>query len=423
MLFTSIGMSQNYTLVDSVFKEDQFLRTYDIKFDLARWQIQPQSLTFLNSYAQFLKSNPKLIIEVQMHSDGRGSKYRSSCLTCKRADAIVNYLVEKGVEEKRLIPRGYGGDMPIIYDEIDLNTKDTLRIVLNNTYINQFKISDKQKYESLHQKNRRVEFKILATDYISEEVIKDNNIQLYQQLLGEFTNFTVDNFGNIYTTNKDVIVKYNPNLDTLFSTSLKTMSVSTIEASKSFRVLLFDKNRGVISFLDNTLTDVNGSIDLAELDVLQAVQVCESFNGNAFWVLDQGGMQLLKVNQNFEVLSRVDNLNFLFENRDEPIQMFEKNDELIIHFKNQGVAIFDVFGTYLKFLPIKGKYVHKYNTYFNVLSSTDYTIYELPLLDKMFSLNLPNNKYNAFKLKGNKLYLLSDKGIDVYSFLNTTNNK
>ena len=218
------------------------------------------------------------------------------------------------------------------------------------------------------------------------------NIKFLDSIHGQFSNYSVDNFGNIYTTNQDVIVKLSPKSDTLFSASLKSLIPSTIESSKSFRVLVFDVERGIVSFLDNTLTNVKGEIDLADLNVLQSVLVCESFNGNTFWVLDEGSQQLLKVNQSLEIITRVENLNFLFNKKESPIQMFERNDELVIHFSNHGVATFDVFGTYLKFYPIKSKWITIEKDYLFSLSSNEIIMYHLKRLKKLYDLR-PSTLY------------------------------
>jgi hypothetical protein len=241
------------------------------------------------------------------------------------------------------------------------------------------------------------------------------NITFLDSIHGDFTKYSIDNFGNIYTSNKDVVVKYSSKIDTLFSTSIKSLMPSSLESSKSFRVLLFDKERGVISFLDNTLTEINGDIDLADLDVLQAVLVSESFNGDAFWVLDEGEMQLLKVNQYFEVISRIDNLNFLFENKKSPIQMFEQNDELAIHYPNNGIAIFDVFGTYIKYYSFKSQWINIKGKYLFSLENSKIKIYGLPLMDSYKEINLPNGNYCSFQIVNQKLYLKTDTSLLIFS--------
>ncbi len=229
--------------------------------------------------------------------------------------------------------------------------------------------------------------------------------------------FSVDNFGYIYTSNKDVLVKYNYDLDTFFSASLKTFFPTSIEVSKSFRVLMFDKERGLVKFLDNTLTPIEGEINLQDLDILQAGLVCESFNGNSFWVLDEENMQLLKVNQNLEIILKIENLNFLFQDSQPPIFMREYNDELYIYFPGKGVATFDVFGTLLKFYDIKGKWIQLIDDYVAVLESNTIKFYQTPLLDEVSEIVFKhtqsiNNK--RFQISNGKLYVQNNKGIYIY---------
>lgn len=397
----------------------------DIRFKLAHWELEENSFQDLESYVAFLIRNPNLVIEIQVHTDSRGSTSSSRNLPQRRAKAISEYFVAKGLDEFRFLPRGYGESRPFVEYKVDLLNGDTLsKQVLTEAYINQFKNKDPEKYEMLHQKNRRVEFVILSTDYrpfVTES--EKLQIKFLDSIQGELLNYSIDNFGNIYTTNKDVIVKYSPQLDTLFSSSLKSLVPTSIESSKSFRVLVFDKERGVINFLDNTLTDVKGEIDLADLDVLQAVLVCESFNGNTFWVLDEGGQQLLKLNQNLEIISRVDNLNFLFDKKESPIQMFEHNDELVIHFPNYGIATFDVFGTYLKFYPINSTWINIENNYLFSLKKDKINVFHLPLMEDYSILNLPDSNYTTFQIVNQKLYLKSKATLQIFSINETTNNK
>ena len=259
---------------------------------------------------------------------------------------------------------------------------------------------------------------------------QDNNfsVSLIDSIHGKSNEFSIDNFDNIYITTNDVILKLNSNLDTLFSTSLKSFFPSSIESSKSFRNLVFDDEKGTVMFLDNTLTEVYSDpvtvgFDLTDLDILQAVLVCESFNGNTFWVLDEANMQLVKLNQNLEIVTRIDNLNFLFENKESPIQMFERNDQLYIHFPNNGLAIFDSFGTYLKYIPIKSKWIDIQNNYLLSLNDNQITILELPFIDIVSILSFKNNGIKSFVIQKDKIYIQSDNSITIYSIKQKTNNK
>jgi peptidoglycan-associated lipoprotein len=130
---------QNYTLQDTVFNVGDVLITHNIKFDFNKTTIRSENYTFLDSMAFFLLENKNLVIEVSNHSDERGSNQYSTCLTCKRAKAIADYLISKGIGINRLLAKGYNGSKPLIKGA---------------------------KTEEEHQQNRRTEFKILRTDYV-----------------------------------------------------------------------------------------------------------------------------------------------------------------------------------------------------------------------------------------------------------------
>lgn len=391
-------------------------------FDLGKYDVNEQIEVSLKPTLEFLKQNPNLIVEIGVHRDSRGAKHASVHYSHARANSIRNYLIEKGINKLRLIAQGYMHTQPKVIFEIDSISGDTIsKVVLTEKYINQFKSSDKFEYERLHALNRRVELKIISTDFVLNE--KRTEVKLIYKMVGEFTNFSIDNFENIYTTSGDVIVKYNSTFDTLFSASLKSFIPSLIESSKSFRNLVFDNEKGSVKFLDNTLTEIYSEFDLTDQDILQSVLVCESFNGNAFWVLDEAGMQLLKLNQNLEVVTRIDNLGYLFENRDTPIQMFEKQDQLYIHFQNNGIAIFDIFGTFLKYIPLNSNWIDVQNNYLFALKNNQIEILEFPFLDKMTTLYFNLTEIKSFVNQKQKFYIQSNSGLYIYSVQEITDNK
>lgn len=252
-----------------------------------------------------------------------------------------------------------------------------------------------------------------------------------QQKLFEFkdslkkksTLFSVDNFQNIYTVNEDVIVKYNKQFDSLFSTSLKTIYPTSIESSKTFRSLIFDSERATVAFYDNTLTPINDNFSLTELDIIQGCLVAESFNGNSIWVLDEGNMQLLKVNNNLEIVLRIENLNHLFKDNFKAIQMFEYNDILAIHFKGSGVATFDVFGTFLKFYPLKSDWVYLKNNYLFSLKNNQLDVFEIPFMDLVNTQKLNFTGIDGFIFSQNQIVFHSASALYRYNIISSTNNK
>lgn len=390
-------------------------------FDLGSYEINDQIEHALKASLEFLRNNANLIVEIGHHKDSRGTEQASVSYSSKRAQSIQNYFIVNGINELRLTAKGYGDIKPVTIFEIDSISKDTLTIVLTEKYINQFKVINPIRYEELHQLNRRVELKIISTEFVSNS--NNAEVKLIDEIVGDFTTFSIDNFDNVYTTSGDVIVKYNSKFDTLFSASLKSFIPSSIESSKSFRNLVFDNEKGSVKFLDNTLTEIYSEFDLTDQDILQPALVCESFNGNAFWVLDEAGMQLLKLNSNLEVVTRIDNLGYLFENKDTPIQMFEKQDQLYINFPNNGIAIFDTFGTFLKYLPLNSNWIDVHNTYLFALENNKIEILEFPFLDKITTLDFNLTEIKSFVNQKQKFYIQSNSGLYIYSVQEITDNK
>ncbi|MES2559026.1 MAG: OmpA family protein [Bacteroidota bacterium] len=106
----------------------------NVYFEKNKAEILAESQTFLNEIIVYFRKNPSLSVEISGHTDQTGDEKANMFLSENRAKAIVNYLVENGVQSERLKWKGYGGSMPIA----DNNTEEG------------------------RKKNRRVEFKILA---------------------------------------------------------------------------------------------------------------------------------------------------------------------------------------------------------------------------------------------------------------------
>lgn len=235
--------------------------------------------------------------------------------------------------------------------------------------------------------------------------------QATDSLVGEFDRFSVDNFGRIYVTKGDVIMLFSKELDTIFTASLKSIRPTSIESSKSFRTLLFDQDRSVIQFLDNTLTDIHGEIDLVNHDIQQPILVCESFGGNAIWILDAGNLRLIKMNEKLEQVLITENLTSIFDGDQLPTQMKEANDFLFVLIPGKGVAQFDVFGTYVGLYPCDAEAIDAMGNYLFVKKSDTFEIIPLDgLLEPEYLYDIPKNVI-SFAFTRSSVYLKKAGGI------------
>jgi outer membrane protein OmpA-like peptidoglycan-associated protein len=86
----------------------------DVYFDFDKWEIKESSFDVLNDLVRFLKTNSKLKVSIQSHTDCRGEDAYNLNLSEKRAFSVFQYLIEKGVEPDRLTYKGMGEQTPAI---------------------------------------------------------------------------------------------------------------------------------------------------------------------------------------------------------------------------------------------------------------------------------------------------------------------
>jgi outer membrane protein OmpA-like peptidoglycan-associated protein len=101
-------------------KEGMAITLKGVYFDFNKATIKPESRPALDDAAKILKENPTIKVEIQGHTDSKGSDEYNLSLSDKRAWAVVNYLVQNyGIEMSRLTARGYGEARPIASNDTD----------------------------------------------------------------------------------------------------------------------------------------------------------------------------------------------------------------------------------------------------------------------------------------------------------------
>ncbi len=91
----------------------------DIQFDTAKWSFKPGAFAVLDEIVQTLTINSNVKVEIQGHTDNRGSAAYNQTLSEKRAKAVMGYLVSKGISPDRLTAIGYGAAMPMETNDTD----------------------------------------------------------------------------------------------------------------------------------------------------------------------------------------------------------------------------------------------------------------------------------------------------------------
>lgn len=97
--------------------------------------ISPESYPELNSVSDMLHSNPKMVIQLEGHTDTRGDAKLNLKLSEQRVDAVRDYLIRRGVEKSRVKLKAFGGSMPLSKENTEeahkLNRRVEVRIIEN----------------------------------------------------------------------------------------------------------------------------------------------------------------------------------------------------------------------------------------------------------------------------------------------------
>lgn len=99
-------------------------------FDFNKATLKPESFYELNELAETLKNQTNLRIEIAGHTDNVGADDYNLKLSQERAQAVVNYLVQKGVSKDRLVAKGYGKTKPIAPNTTEQGRAQNRRVEL-----------------------------------------------------------------------------------------------------------------------------------------------------------------------------------------------------------------------------------------------------------------------------------------------------
>ncbi|MEO9511998.1 MAG: OmpA family protein [Flavobacteriaceae bacterium] len=142
-----VKKTQKKKIAQAIEKEDALvkernrtvIKTQEIHFDYSLWYLRRESRERLDVVLQLMNKYPTMSIEVGSHTDIRGNANYNKELSQKRAKSVKEYLISKGIPEKRVTAIGYGESEPIV----ECKTEDHCS-------------------EEDHEWNRRCEFVVIA---------------------------------------------------------------------------------------------------------------------------------------------------------------------------------------------------------------------------------------------------------------------
>ena len=162
---TTVGSTKSKKFIEEVYLQPAVVEGKAVVIDFPevlyaydKWELlvdnKVNSKDSLDYLYKTLIDNPNIVIELQAHTDCRGSNRYNKDLSQKRAQSCVDYLISKGIPADRMVPGGKGETKP---RAVGLECK-TIE-----------KMGTIEEQEAAHQRNRRTQFKVLSFDYKPKE--------------------------------------------------------------------------------------------------------------------------------------------------------------------------------------------------------------------------------------------------------------
>jgi outer membrane protein OmpA-like peptidoglycan-associated protein len=123
----------------------------NIYYDNSSARLKTKAKEELDELVIVLNDNKTLLVEIGSHTDSRGDTKFNHNLSLKRAESVVEYLIDSGIVKQRMVARGYGESK------------------LRNSCANGVKCS-----EIRHQKNRRTELKVIG--YVHDQLVDSHSL-------------------------------------------------------------------------------------------------------------------------------------------------------------------------------------------------------------------------------------------------------
>ncbi len=109
-------------------KEGQKLRIENLNFDADTFNIKSEMHPVLNEIYDFLVSNNRVVVEIGGHTNGLPPHAYCNTLSDRRAKAVTDYLIGKGVKKERITHKGYGKTQPVATNNTKAGRRQNQRV-------------------------------------------------------------------------------------------------------------------------------------------------------------------------------------------------------------------------------------------------------------------------------------------------------
>lgn len=220
-----------------------------------------------------------------------------------------------------------------------------------------------------------------------------------------------DQFGHYYEVSNNEIKKYNLDGELICVYSDNVIgTIATVDVTNPYKVMVFFQDFGNIIILDNTLSPTSEEIDLSDINSSATSLACKSYN-NGFWYFNFIQFELVRLTRALNTVNTSGNLSNLLNLNIRPNYLVEYNNRVYLNDPKNGVLVFDVYGTYLKTIPIYGlkqfQVKEKYIVYVNANSQVE--TYDFFTLEQQVYKSEKYNNVNLVRIENEHIFLVNKK--------------
>jgi outer membrane protein OmpA-like peptidoglycan-associated protein/Tol biopolymer transport system component len=99
----------------------------NVFFDVGKADLKQQSIAEVEKIISLLTANPELKVQINGHTDNTGNAASNKALSLRRASAVVDYLISKGIDSSRVTAKGYGSERPIVSNDEEIGGREINR--------------------------------------------------------------------------------------------------------------------------------------------------------------------------------------------------------------------------------------------------------------------------------------------------------
>lgn len=160
----STDLDREYTLQFPLSSITRPVLIDNIFYEFNSAMLTDSSVVALDALVRLLTDNPHVVIELGAHCDYKGREEYNERLSQRRAESVVTHLIAKGINAKRLVPKGYGESTPKTVTKKMAERYPFMKE--GDTLTEEFILTlPEEQQEICNAENRRTEFRVLRTTF------------------------------------------------------------------------------------------------------------------------------------------------------------------------------------------------------------------------------------------------------------------